>query len=421
MEAILVSDYGDARGGAAKVAIMSARALASRGIPVTFFCATPPDGSVLDHPLVRVECVGIEDVWHRSPFAAAVGGIANRRAAETFAALLRQADPARTILHFHQWTKALSPSVLRVAAKTPFAALVTAHDYLAVCPNGTFFDHGTGSPCSLRPLSVACALQRCDARSQVHKAVRLMRQADLPALWRRVGDRWGFIHISPGAAEVARPFLPETVRHFTILDPVDATPAPPVRVSGNRDFLYLGRLVPEKGCVDLATAAADGFGVSFMGEGPQEQAILAANSHARILPWGDAEAVDRAIGGARALVLPSIWQETFGMVVAEALARGVPAIVSDRVGALTLIDHGGNGLIYPAGDRAALRRCLAILSDDQRAAAMGREAYDRYWAAPLSVSAHADALVQAYGEMLSTAPVGARPMPLPTLAVERTG
>jgi glycosyltransferase involved in cell wall biosynthesis len=405
MEAILVSDYADARGGAAKVAIMSAQGLAARGVPVTFFCATQPKDMSLDHPLIRIECVGIEDVWHRSPLTAAVNGIANGEAAEAFASLLRRANPARTIVHFHQWTKALSPSVLRVAAKTPFAALVTAHDYLAVCPNGTFFDHGTGAPCGLTPLSMACALRQCDAKSSAHKAVRLIRQADLPALWRRTSGRWGFVHISPAAQAVAQPFLPAAARHFMIFDPIEAVAGRPVPVAENRDFLYLGRLQPEKGCIDLAIAAVDGYEVSFMGEGPQDLAILAANPRAKIRPWGNGDAVGRAFARARALVLPSIWQETFGMVVAEALARGVPVVVSDRVGAAALIDHGVNGLVYPAGDRAALRRCLATLSDDARATAMGHAAYEKYWAAPLSADAHADSLVQAYGEMLHAAPL----------------
>jgi glycosyltransferase involved in cell wall biosynthesis len=404
MEVILISDYADARGGAAKVAIASARALADRGIRVTFFCATPPRDEGLAHPLIEIDCVGGTDVWSRGPLDAALNGISNRQAAEAFAALLGRSDPARTILHFHQWTKALSPSVLRMAARSRFSALVTLHDYLAVCPNGTFFDHGRGTACSLAPLSVACTLRQCDAKSGAHKAIRLLRQADLPALWRRTRGRWAFVHVSPSAAAVAEPFLPADARHFTILNPIEAVRGEPVAVGANQGFVYLGRFLPEKGCVDLAAAAAGGHDVSFMGEGPQASAIREVNPRSVILPWGDGDAVGRLLGRARALVLPSIWRETFGMVVAEALARGVPTIVSDRVGARVLVDHGVNGLVFRAGDRAALRRCLIALSDDETAVAMGREAYARYWAQPLSVDAHADALIETYGAMLRSPP-----------------
>jgi glycosyltransferase involved in cell wall biosynthesis len=53
------------------------------------------------------------------------------------------------------------------------------------------------------------------------------------------------------------------------------------------------------------------------------------------------------------LVLPS-WEEAFGLVVPQALACGLPCLVSDRVGASDLIVHRRNGSIFPAGDPAAL-------------------------------------------------------------------
>lgn len=53
------------------------------------------------------------------------------------------------------------------------------------------------------------------------------------------------------------------------------------------------------------------------------------------------------------LVLPSR-NESFGMVVAEALASGLPALVSDRVGAKELVIEGRNGWVVPAGEAGAL-------------------------------------------------------------------
>ena len=53
------------------------------------------------------------------------------------------------------------------------------------------------------------------------------------------------------------------------------------------------------------------------------------------------------------LVLPSR-NESFGMVVPEALAAGLPVLVSDRVGASDLVTEGRNGWVVPAGDAGAL-------------------------------------------------------------------
>ena len=58
------------------------------------------------------------------------------------------------------------------------------------------------------------------------------------------------------------------------------------------------------------------------------------------------------------LVLPSL-EEGFGLVVPQALACGVPVIVSDRVGGKDLIQHRANGSVIPAGDPNALAEELA--------------------------------------------------------------
>ena len=67
---------------------------------------------------------------------------------------------------------------------------------------------------------------------------------------------------------------------------------------------------------------------------------------------------------AGALVLPS-WEEAFGLVVAQALACGLPCIVSDRVGASDLIVPRRNGSVFPVGDADALAGELAWWADHQ--------------------------------------------------------
>ena len=61
----------------------------------------------------------------------------------------------------------------------------------------------------------------------------------------------------------------------------------------------------------------------------------------------------REMAAADCLVLPSR-NDSFGMVVAEALAAGIPVVVSDHVGAADLVHEGVNGWIVPAGDLGAL-------------------------------------------------------------------
>ena len=67
--------------------------------------------------------------------------------------------------------------------------------------------------------------------------------------------------------------------------------------------------------------------------------------------------------------------DTFGMVVLEAMAAGLPVIVSPNVGAKDLVEEGGNGFILPVpqdADAAAER--IVLLSDAKRREAMGAAA-----------------------------------------------
>lgn len=71
----------------------------------------------------------------------------------------------------------------------------------------------------------------------------------------------------------------------------------------------------------------------------------------------------RAYQDADIFCLPSI-EEGFGMAVIEAMAAGLPVVISDAVGASDAVSSGENGFIIRAGDADALAAQLAVLADD---------------------------------------------------------
>ncbi|MEV6709028.1 glycosyltransferase, partial [Micromonospora wenchangensis] len=105
-------------------------------------------------------------------------------------------------------------------------------------------------------------------------------------------------------------------------------------------------------------------------------------------------ALDAAYAGADLLVLPSR-AETYGMVVVEALARGVPVLGSTVGGVPEALGRAGDGaapgVLVPPGDpvalAGALRRWLhsADLRDRLRHAARGRRAGLPGWAATVTI------------------------------------
>jgi glycosyltransferase involved in cell wall biosynthesis len=79
------------------------------------------------------------------------------------------------------------------------------------------------------------------------------------------------------------------------------------------------------------------------------------------------------------LVLPSDYGETWGLVVNEAMACGLPAIVSDRVGcASDLIESGVTGKVFPFGDTVTLSQIIELASVDiTQLQEMGKNARQR--------------------------------------------
>jgi glycosyltransferase involved in cell wall biosynthesis len=138
---------------------------------------------------------------------------------------------------------------------------------------------------------------------------------------------------------------------------------------------YLGRLVPEKGIIDLVTAVAGlppTVRLRLVGDGSQRAAIaahiarLGLQGRAQILPAVGSTAVPETLAGFDALALPSRttanWKEQFGRVLIEAMSCGVPVVGSSSGEIPHVI--GDAGLTFPEGDVAALRERLARLAAD---------------------------------------------------------
>lgn len=137
-------------------------------------------------------------------------------------------------------------------------------------------------------------------------------------------------------------------------------------------FVFIGRIVPDKGIAELVQAFDTlGPAAHLLLVGPDDEgsepldksttAGIAANP--RIHTAGMQPDVRPWIAAADALVLPS-YREGFPNVVIEAGAMGLPCVVTDINGSREIIAHGRNGLIVPPHDAAALADAMLRMCTD---------------------------------------------------------
>jgi glycosyltransferase involved in cell wall biosynthesis len=173
----------------------------------------------------------------------------------------------------------------------------------------------------------------------------------------------------------------------------------PRREGTGRNFLYLGRLSPEKGVRTLVRAWDDvGAELVVVGDGPDaDQLRTEAPPSVRFVGPLPGEDVVDLIREARAVLVPSVWYEAQPRVILEAYAAGVP-VVASRIGGLPdLIIEEESGLLVTPGDGTAWAQAANRLLDDEAAIRLGEGAH-RMWQERFSPECGLAALEEAYRE-----------------------
>lgn len=80
--------------------------------------------------------------------------------------------------------------------------------------------------------------------------------------------------------------------------------------------------------------------------------------------WLSRGEIIRLLASSDCAVVPSLWQEAFGMTWLEAMAMGLPVVASRTAGPAEYISEGENALLYPPGNAAVLADSLARLITD---------------------------------------------------------
>jgi len=399
---LIVNDFAHVNGGAGQVALSSAIGLVTQGYKVIVLSAVGPIMPELISSNVKVIVTGhYEIIKDPNRLRAVAHGIWNPNAHSIMKDLLSILDPKQTIVHIHGWTKALSSSVIRIAVQRGFKVICTLHDYFSACPNGGFFDYQRKEICTENPLSARCILKNCDVRSYSQKLWRVARQVAQSRLGMMPDGIRHFITISDFSEMILQPFLPQDAMLFRVDNPISALHRPCINAGANDALTFVGRLSSEKG-VEMFAAAANRLGIAptFVGAGTCEEIIKKVCPQAKITGWLSPDRVTEYLSVARALVLPSLCYETQGLVVAEAAALGIPALVPDTCAAKDMVKDGETGLWFRGGDENDLLNKMKILQRPGIATKLGNAAYEGYWREPHTIERHIAKLGTIYKHIL---------------------
>jgi glycosyltransferase involved in cell wall biosynthesis len=181
--------------------------------------------------------------------------------------------------------------------------------------------------------------------------------------------------------------------------------APDARVPRDGGVLFVGRLLPHKGVIDLIRAIPEGMTLTIVGPEPDPETKGRLSSEARgkavaFLHGLDDEALVREYRRALCVVLPSVYRtdegrettvpELLGQTLLEGMASGIPAVCTRVASMPEVVVDGVTGFVVPPNDPTSLRDRLTWLqahpSEARTMGAAGRHRVIEHFTWPVVVN-----------------------------------
>lgn len=275
---------------------------------------------------------------------------------------LRQTRP--DAVHAHELYPLISPWALREVRSLGIPVVFTCYDFRLSCPIATHFTkEKVCHQCDAKGVSQV-VVNNC--RQNIFESVAFGCRAKIAEafrLFQKNITRYVVLNAFGRSWLKDRFSIPES--RIDIVPCVVPSSASPVNAAKGGYIGYAGRFAAEKG-VDLLLEASKGIGEKFLLAGYEDKLPAYERENLAVLKTNSREDLINFYRGAKVLVVPSRWYETFCLVAAEAMAEGVPVICSD-IGALKYtVKDGQTGLHFKAGCVADLRTKLKkYLSDPE--------------------------------------------------------
>ncbi len=275
-------------------------------------------------------------------------------------AIIRRTRPE--VAHFHNIFPQISPSGYRACKRLGVPVVQTVHNYRLMCTGGDYFRaNHVCQDCLHWKIPIPALLHSCYRSSlpQTAAAAAALTAHQLLHTWTR------FVDVFVALTEFGRTKLIEAgfPPRKIVVKPNFVHPDPGVNEGYNTKgyVLFAGRLSPEKRVVTLIEAwtEIEDIPLVIVGSGPGEAWIRRCAGrdqlrNVQFVEFRPRKELFMLMKGATLLLVPSEWYETFGMVIIEAFACGIPVFAS-RLGAMAeLIEDGETGRLFTPGSSTRL-------------------------------------------------------------------
>jgi len=381
MKILLINDYGYLQGGAEVQLQILKDELIKRGHNVRLFSSTA--GLNTDNRINEYSCFGTLSRYRT------ILQTFNPWAFLKLKTILSEFNP--DIVHVNIFLTQLSPLILKLLYDYP--AIYHVQWYRSICPKGTKtlpdiseckFDWGT-----------SCLTNKC---LPLHDWIVLMLQMKLFKRWQSALN--SYVTCSNHLKNI---LLQDGYNPVDVI--LNATPTTITRtsISENPTIAYAGRLVKEKG-VNILISAFSNIVKQFpksklliAGDGPERENIeklintLELKNNISLLGYLNKDQMENVFEEVWVQVVPSLWNEPFGVVTIEAMMRGIAVVASDSGGLRDIVIDGLTGYLARPGNIISLTDSInLVIQDRQKALSMGlvghKIAIGRYTIKPITQS-----------------------------------
>ncbi len=301
----------------------------------------------------------------------------NPSSKERFEQRVRETKSQATL--FHNIYPVGSPSLYRSAVQKKLPVIQMLHNYRPFSVDGSLFYRGKPQSGPLHGKHLDEILSGAWQGSITRSAVCAMMLSMLRRSgWLKSVSAWVAISDFMRARFIESGIIPAHQIH-TLKHSWDAMTYPP-ESSDAGYYLFLGRLIPEKGLHALISSwheLKSQLGpktptLKIAGEGPLSSWVKSQstiNPHLEYLGQISGNTKHEALRHCRALVAPSIWWEPLGLIVYEAYDFAKPVLAARAGGLTETVQHRVTGLLHDVGSSSALAvdiLSMESMSDEQR-------------------------------------------------------